>query len=88
MSDLKIEYLDADFCEPAFINENKRCFNLVCSIYQLNCASSIQMLESFVKSAYQLLKPGGRFIGINISPFITEQANFNKTYKYGCACTF
>ena len=72
----------------AFINENKRCFNLVCSIYQLNCASSIQMLESFVKSAYQLLKPGGRFIGINISPFITEQANFNKTYKYGCACTF
>ena len=78
-SDLKIEYLLADICKPAFLCEIEGRFNLACSVYQLNCASSKQMLQSLVQNAYEILLPGGRFIGINISPFITEQAHFDKT---------
>ena len=35
-SDLKIEYLHADFNRPAFLRELGGCFNLVCSIYRLD----------------------------------------------------
>ena len=40
------------------------------------------MLRSFVKSAFELLKPGGRMVGINTSPFVTTRDAFASTHKY------
>ena len=44
-------------------------------------------LESIIQNSFKLLKPGGRFIGIIMSPYISEQAIFDKSKKYGCAYT-
>ena len=54
----------------------------------LNQAKSVKMLESQVQSVYKLLKHAGRFIGLNISPFIIDQSKFDLTAKYGCTHTF
>lgn len=45
------------------------------------------MIDAFTQSAYRLLKPGGRFIGVNTSPFVTDQATFDKTHKYSIEYT-
>ena len=85
---LHIKYQLVDFCGSDFQSEYYRQFDVVYSVYRLNHASSKKALAELVQNAYSLLKPGGRFIGINISPFITEQAKFDLTKKYGCAYTF
>ena len=41
------------------------------------------MLCAFTKAACSLLKPGGKYIGINESPFVTRKEDFEKTHKYG-----
>ena len=45
------------------------------------------MIDQFVNCAFQLLKPGGRLIGINTSPFIQDQETFDKTMKYSLEYT-
>lgn len=47
---------------------------MVTATYLLNYATSTEMMDMFVEAARKLLKPGGRFIGINTSPFMTDQA--------------
>ena len=71
-AELKIEYKCADCSNPEFIEDFDRSFHLVSSTYLLNYATSKEMLNKFVKSAYDILKPGGRFIGINTNPFVVE----------------
>jgi hypothetical protein len=45
------------------------------------------MIKAFTDSAFNVLKPGGRFIGINTSPFLTTRADFEATHKYSIKYT-
>lgn len=83
----KIEYRCADACKADFLEEFGACFDVVTATFLLNYATTKEMLGKFIESAYKLLKPGGRLIGINTSPFVTDQETFNKTHKYSVVYT-
>jgi len=83
----KIEYYCNDACVLAEKHEFTSCFDIVTATFLLNYSSSKEMLDAFVKGAFRFLKPGGRFIGINTSPFIKNQETFDKTHKYSLEYT-
>ena len=83
----KVEYRCADACKAGFIEEFGASFDVVTATFLLNYATSKEMMDTFVESAFKLLKPGGKFIGINTSPFVTDQVTFTKTHKYSVEYT-
>ena len=83
----KIQYRCADACKSEFLEEFGASFDVATATFLLNYATSKEMMDMFIESAFRLLKPGGKFIGINTSPFVTDQATFNKTHKYSVAYT-
>ena len=66
-----IEYRVDDCCN--LIEEFRENFDIVTATYLLNYATKKEMISGFTNAAFQLLKPGGRLVGINTSPFIGDQ---------------
>ena len=77
-----IDYVVQDCCHKDFMAQFDSEFDVVTATYLLNYATEETMIEAFVESAFALLKPGGRFVGINTSPFVRTQGDFSKTHKY------
>jgi len=71
-----------DCCKPDFLKQYEAQFDIVSATFLLNYATEEAMIQSFVDSAFTVLKPGGRFVGINTSPFVTTGTDFAKTHKY------
>jgi len=86
-SALNIDYRCADACKADFLKEFESSFDIVTATFLLNYATSKEMLDLFIESAFRLLKPGGRLIGINTSPFVTDQVTFDITQKYSVSYT-
>ena len=82
-----IEYHCNDACQLAAKEEFASRFDVVTGTFLLNYSTSKDMLDCFVNGAFKFLKPGGRFIGINTSPFIKDQETFDKTHKYSLEYT-
>lgn len=74
-----ITYLVADCSAPLAID---RQFDVVSSTYLLQNAHSVEMLEKFVKTMYDLVKPGGKLIGLNASMHLKPQ-ELKLHEKYG-----
>lgn len=78
---------DACAKQSDFKNEFAGSFDIVMATFLLNYATQKEMIEDFVTSAFELLKPGGKFIGINTNPFTKDQESFDKCKKYSIAYT-
>ena len=57
-------------------------FDLVTAIYLLNYATSVDQLLGMCKSAYNNLKPGGRFVAYTVNPAYTLSKPNGS--QYGC----
>ena len=66
----EVEYYVGDCSQPMSF-PNHQQFDVVTTGFVLTYARSASMLKSFLTSIYDLVKPGGRFVGININPFFT-----------------
>lgn len=77
-----INYRVSDCCRAEFLEEFKDNFDVVTATYLLNYATNVDMIQSFTDSAFTVLQPGGRFIGINTNPFIKTREDFLLTHKY------
>ena len=77
-----IDYRVSDCCRAEFLEEFKDNFDVVTATYLLNYATNVDMIQSFTDSAFTVLQPGGRFIGINTNPFIKTREDFMRSHKY------
>ena len=64
-----ITYIVADCSMVPLPIDHK--FDIVSATFLLQYANSEDMLERFVKNIYNLLKPGGKLIGLNFNMYFT-----------------
>jgi SAM-dependent methyltransferase len=57
-------------------------FDLVTAMYLLNYARSREELAAFCRAAFEQLRPGGRFLGVNDNP-ANNPAHYDLYRKYG-----
>lgn len=75
---LGIDYIEADL--TSF--ETERTFDLATAGFLLNYAASRDQLRSLCASTRRLLKPGARFVGVNINMFV-ETYGYNDWVSVG-----
>jgi len=72
-----LQFMCADAC-TVDITQKHEAFDAVTACYLFNYSPTEDRLHEFGQSIYRHLKPGGYCIGVNSSPFVTEDFIFEE----------